>query len=220
MSPQVKVDRAPQRRKWRSAEVGSGTRGRSLASVVQRIEQRNPALVARSGVSSSAMLAGDLVRGMRQQAGYTQARLAELIGVSQARIAELESGIGTHGPTWDVMQRVAAACGQEIGVLPHPAQMPDIARMLRDAALARRGTVVQKITAAMLDQFSSWLGRDAERVSASGQDYLVLSVDSPKVPSGIKSGGIKIVVEPLAIAGTPAAISTIAPAGRKKSASD
>lgn len=58
--------------------------------------------------------AADLCRQMRQAAGLTQDQLARRLDVKQARIARIESGKGVHGPSVDVLSRVAAACGKKL----------------------------------------------------------------------------------------------------------
>jgi transcriptional regulator with XRE-family HTH domain len=57
---------------------------------------------------------------MRKAAGLSQSELAERIGVKQSRISEIESGVGTQGPTWEVMERIAAAFGQNLGIAAGP----------------------------------------------------------------------------------------------------
>jgi transcriptional regulator with XRE-family HTH domain len=60
------------------------------------------------------------VRGMRLAAGLSQRALAERAGTSQPAIARYERGAAT--PSWETLQRIAAACGRrlEIGVTPVP----------------------------------------------------------------------------------------------------
>lgn len=60
------------------------------------------------------------VRGMRLAAGLSQRALAERAGTSQPAIARYERGAAT--PSWETLQRIAAACGRrlEIGVTPLP----------------------------------------------------------------------------------------------------
>ena len=65
-----------------------------------------------------------LVRTIRREAGLSQRSLASAIGVSQARVSEIEAGLGKHGPSWEVMERIAAVCGREIGILPLSADTP------------------------------------------------------------------------------------------------
>lgn len=219
MTSDVKVPRAPHRRPWRPAEAHSHGRGRSLASVVQQIEQRDPALVESFGLSSAAMRAGELVRQMRRHAGLSQVGLAERLGVSQARVSEIESGAGTHGPTWDVMERIAAVCGQAIGVLSAIQTEPSAEDELWRMAKRALGTVIsagakaalQKVTPVMMDAVSNRLGGLAEVVQAGGQSFIVLNVVAPK-----SSDKIKVLVEPLAIAGPAAAVRNIVGASVKK----
>lgn len=54
-----------------------------------------------------------LVRGFREERGWTQKQLAEALGVSQARVSAAEKGGGRDGPSYAFIKRVAAACDIE-----------------------------------------------------------------------------------------------------------
>ncbi len=54
------------------------------------------------------------VRGMRRQAGMTQAQLAKRVGVSQPMIAKIEKGRGTVAPGWDSLRRVCIALNKQM----------------------------------------------------------------------------------------------------------
>jgi DNA-binding XRE family transcriptional regulator len=112
----LKVETSTKRRETTPAKVGSKNRGRPLADVLEKMEHADPHLTAERGLSSAAMRAGDLVRAMRKDAGLSQSKLAEQLGISQARISEIEAGIGSQGPTWDLMERISVACGKTLGV--------------------------------------------------------------------------------------------------------
>jgi len=56
------------------------------------------------------------VREMREAAGLTQARLANLIGVKQPMIARVERGSDQRTPSWDVLRRVGRALGKQLVV--------------------------------------------------------------------------------------------------------
>jgi transcriptional regulator with XRE-family HTH domain len=53
---------------------------------------------------------GALVRELRQAAGLSQRALAQRAGTSQPAIARYERGAAT--PSWETLQRLAAACGR------------------------------------------------------------------------------------------------------------
>lgn len=108
----IKVEAATKHRNTPPAKVGSKERGRPLANLLARIEDNDPHLTAEKGLSSAAMRAGDLVRAMRKEAGFSQSQLADKLRLSQARISEIEAGIGKQGPTWDLMERISEACGK------------------------------------------------------------------------------------------------------------
>ncbi len=54
------------------------------------------------------------VRRIRQKAGLTQHQLADAVGTTQAHISDLERGVGPHGPTVGVLNRIAHACGEKL----------------------------------------------------------------------------------------------------------
>lgn len=54
------------------------------------------------------------VRRMREEAGLTQAQLAERIGVKQPMIARVERGSDPRTPRWDVLRRVGLALGKQL----------------------------------------------------------------------------------------------------------
>jgi DNA-binding XRE family transcriptional regulator len=112
----IRVEASNEPRNIGPAKVTSKGRGRPLADLVRKMERRTPELASARGLSSAAMRAGDLVRAMRKEAGLSQSQLAKRLEVTQARISEIEAGIGAQGPTWDLMERLSAACGRTLGV--------------------------------------------------------------------------------------------------------
>jgi len=60
--------------------------------------------------AAAALEAARLVRGWRERAGLTQKELAARLRLTQARISAIEQGRGRDGPTYGLMQRLAAAC--------------------------------------------------------------------------------------------------------------
>lgn len=112
----LKVEASNERRSTTSAKIGSKGRGRPIADLVEKIERADPRPASAAGLSSAAMRAGDLVRAMRKDAGLSQSQLADKLGVTQARVSEVEAGIGSQGPTWDLMERISVACGKTLGV--------------------------------------------------------------------------------------------------------
>ena len=109
-----RLEKARSRREpKRPASVSRNEARGTLDRLVARLDARHP-----DRKTGAGFRAGGLVRGLRREAGLTQGDLAKRIGVSQARISELEAGLGSQGPTWDLMERIATACGRTIGVLP------------------------------------------------------------------------------------------------------
>jgi DNA-binding XRE family transcriptional regulator len=60
--------------------------------------------------ASAALEAGQLVRAMRNKAGFTQLQLANQLGVAQPRISAIEAGHGRDGPSYALLKRIAIAC--------------------------------------------------------------------------------------------------------------
>ena len=64
------------------------------------------------------MDAGALLRESRLAAGLSQRDLARLAGVPQPTVARIESG--AVGPRFDTLDRLLAACGKGLDVVPRP----------------------------------------------------------------------------------------------------
>jgi transcriptional regulator with XRE-family HTH domain len=84
--------------------------------LIEEFERDDASLVRDKGLSSAAMRAGSQIRAMRKKVGLSQAELGRKIGATQARISELEAGLGVQGPTYAVLERIAAACGIPIRI--------------------------------------------------------------------------------------------------------
>ena len=65
--------------------------------------------------SRDVLEGGRLARRMREAAdggeGISQQELARRLGISQARISAIERGSGPQGPTFELLKRIARACG-------------------------------------------------------------------------------------------------------------
>jgi transcriptional regulator with XRE-family HTH domain len=64
-----------------------------------------------------------LVREMRLAAGLSQRALARRAGTSQPAIVRYERGAAT--PSWETLQRLAAACGRRLRLSAESAPEPD-----------------------------------------------------------------------------------------------
>jgi len=114
MKHEGRVETAPKRRKpIKPASVSRGATRGTLEGLISRIDAARG-----DGNFGAAFRAGGLVRQMRRDALLSQRDLADILSISQARISEIEAGLGTQGPTWDLMERIASACGRTIGILP------------------------------------------------------------------------------------------------------
>ncbi len=136
-SRDVEIETSSVRRPHRRPKVSSGENGRDLADVLQHFETAAPATAKRTGMTSAGMRAGAIVRGMRRSAGFTQARLAQKLGITQERVSEIELGHGPQGPTYELLERIAAACGMVI----MPIERGQLAALEHSAAMALRDEV-------------------------------------------------------------------------------
>jgi uncharacterized protein len=64
-----------------------------------------------------------LVRELRLGAGLSQRALARRAGTSQPAVARYERGAAT--PSWETLQRLAAACGQRLKINAEPIADPE-----------------------------------------------------------------------------------------------
>jgi DNA-binding XRE family transcriptional regulator len=55
---------------------------------------------------------------VRSERGMTQAELAKRLGVSQSRIAKIESRVGVHRVSFDVLLRILATLGYRCKITP------------------------------------------------------------------------------------------------------
>lgn len=82
---------------------------------------------------------GALVRELRLEAGLSQRALARRAGTSQPAIARYEGGLAA--PSWETLQRLAAACGRRLRVsvegIPDPADLELAERQLEMTPLER-----------------------------------------------------------------------------------
>jgi len=80
---------------------------------LSQIRKARPAFDAGLREGAYAREGAALVRGFREERGWTQKQLAAALGVSQARVSTAEKGAGRDGPSYAFIKRVAAACGVE-----------------------------------------------------------------------------------------------------------
>lgn len=72
-----------------------------------------------------------IVRELRLRAGISQRALAQRAGTSQPAIARYERGVAT--PSWETLERLAAACGRQVTVSVKTAPDPhdvELAKLL------------------------------------------------------------------------------------------
>lgn len=90
-------------------------------------------------MSTAAESPGSLVRELRLAAGLSQRALAQRAETSQPAIARYEKGAAT--PSWETLQRIAAACGRWVrmssGLAPDPHDVEIAQALLRLTPLER-----------------------------------------------------------------------------------
>ncbi|NIJ41099.1 DNA-binding XRE family transcriptional regulator [Parvibaculum indicum] len=99
--------------------IGNPAKRSSLVPLIEKIERNDITRNKKPSISAAAFRAGSIVRTMRKSSNLTQKELAERLDLTQSRISEIEAGMGTQGPTWDLMERIAAACESRILISPH-----------------------------------------------------------------------------------------------------
>ncbi len=87
--------------------------------------------MAGSSGANAARRAGGEIRRMREAKGFSQQDLARAVGLSVDRIGALEGADAGEGPSYEVLQRIATACGYEIAFLD---QATTLAAEARDKA--------------------------------------------------------------------------------------
>ena len=70
---------------------------------------------------SAGSRAATLLRTMRNAAGLSQIKLGELARINQSDISALENGDGPQGPSFDMIARIADACGFHLTFEAKPA---------------------------------------------------------------------------------------------------
>lgn len=70
-----------------------------------------------------------LLRHVRRAAGLSQRQLAARAGTSQPAIARYERGPAT--PSWETLQRLAAACGRQLRILAEGVSEPEDVELAR-----------------------------------------------------------------------------------------
>ncbi|RME62581.1 MAG: XRE family transcriptional regulator [Alphaproteobacteria bacterium] len=106
--------------------LGRRIGGRGGVALAERIEAETAGWRQAARHNAAAIRAGQLLRRARELANLTQAQLAQRVGMPQSKISDLERGIGRYGPTFEVMERVAAVCGRHITLYDPRAAQPAI----------------------------------------------------------------------------------------------
>ena len=112
---EAEASRREMAHKERSGRFGSGP----VSAVTPTVEDllASQELVQAFDDASAAIEAGHLVRTVRKKAGLSQITLAKRLAISQARVSAIETGVGTEGPTYGLLRRVASACGTSLPIM-------------------------------------------------------------------------------------------------------
>ncbi len=81
------------------------------SDLVARIIRNFPEWDRKAAKDGPAARAGMLSRAMRIAAGLSQMAVGEKANIKQSDISAIETGSGEKGPTYDVLSRIADACG-------------------------------------------------------------------------------------------------------------
>ncbi len=87
----------------------------------QELPQRLVAWANEAVDEPAGLRAGALVRAMRKSAHLSQTALGACAQIKQADVSAIETGSGGRGPTFDVLARVAEACGYLVTFAPKTA---------------------------------------------------------------------------------------------------
>jgi transcriptional regulator with XRE-family HTH domain len=105
------------------------------------------------------MRAGELVRGLRERHGLSQAALAYRAGTTQQAISRIEQG--KVSPTVDTLEHLAGACGEELVLEARPRGVPFEDSHL---ALSARAPVAERAELAFAwNEFAGELAAAGER---------------------------------------------------------
>jgi transcriptional regulator with XRE-family HTH domain len=115
--------------------------GKSKTTSWSEVRSRRPSPAASEAAADEARITAfrELVYQLRQDAGLTQAELAERMGTTQTAIARMEGG-GTR-PTLETLQKLATADGADlvVGVAEKPPDHWTIVKLEREGhAVVRR----------------------------------------------------------------------------------
>ncbi|HEY0106703.1 MAG TPA: helix-turn-helix transcriptional regulator [Rhizomicrobium sp.] len=89
--------------------------------LAMQIARDYPAWAKQARSAGAAVRAGVLVRAMRTAAGLSQTSVEDASKIKQSEISAIETGAGEKGPTYDVLSRIADACGFELTFTPKAA---------------------------------------------------------------------------------------------------
>jgi transcriptional regulator with XRE-family HTH domain len=208
--------------------VSSRKRGRPIAALVREFETHDSKATKGRGISSAAIRAGDIVRSLRKAAGLSQSQLATMLGVTQSRVSEIESGMGTQGPTWHIMERIAAACGKALFSMENfgPVDLSNtrLSPVTSDSMRTVFGKTVVQLAAD--PAASSVFAHKAFTVLTGGsatydvtaevhineiEGHTFLSVEIPCQQRSAKTEVVNVIMRPIAVSGRIQELSALAP---------
>jgi len=87
-----------------------------VKALLGQLRSEDPRFDEAQAVVDLVRSAAELLVGMRERAGWTQAQLADYLGVTVGRVSQLESGALRHAPSLKMMARIAHACGEAVAL--------------------------------------------------------------------------------------------------------
>lgn len=98
-------------------------------------------------IDPAAVEFGQKIQRLRNQAGITQLRLAELAGMQQSALSDIERGKGREGPSYRVIRQIAQALGAQVSLTPSPIEAAPMDFITDLSASALRATTLRDLDA-------------------------------------------------------------------------
>ena len=78
--------------------------------------EKDPEVRILTGQQEEKFRLATAIRKAREKAGLSQAELAGRIGTKQSAISRVESGVYRSVPSLSLLQKIAVACGAQLGI--------------------------------------------------------------------------------------------------------
>lgn len=81
---------------------------------LESLVEENRGFAADVAAAELVRTVAELLKAIRERAGFTQSELGAAIGLSQGRVSQLESGLMDHAPNLETIALYANACGETV----------------------------------------------------------------------------------------------------------